>query len=73
MSKLANNSPQAGIYSNMEAIRKKLQSCVPDPYILEWDGRPQVPIRYKINTIPDKVETYNLLWAEAITKRTGRK
>ena len=34
---------------------------------------PQVPIRYKITTIPEKVESYNILWAEAITKGTGRR
>ena len=73
MSKPTNQLSQVGTSSTMEAIRKKLQSCVPDPYILEWDGRPQVPIRYKISTIPEKVESYNILWAEAITKRTGRR
>ena len=38
MIKPTNQLPQVGTYSTVEAIRKKLQSCVPDPYILEWDG-----------------------------------
>ena len=46
-------------------------SCLPPPYILEWNKKPVQPIRYRINTTKDRAEVYNFLWSESITKCTG--
>ena len=55
----------------MEEIFKRLQASTPNPYIIEWNTLPATPIRYRIDAPKEKVEVYNFLWSEAITKITG--
>ena len=64
-------SPFTIYHVNMEEIYNTLMSCLPPPYVLEWNKNPLQPIRYRINTTKDQAEVYNFLWSESITKCTG--
>ena len=55
----------------MEDIYQRLKASTPSPYVLEWNANPASPIRYRIEAPKERVEVYNFLWAEAITKVTG--
>ena len=55
----------------MEEIYRRLKASTPKPYAIEWNANPATPIRYRIDAPKERVEVYNFLWSEAITKVTG--
>ena len=55
----------------MNEIKDKLIAHLPGPYVLDWDGYPQQPIRYRINTTREYAEIYSFIWTEAFTTVTG--
>ena len=60
------------LYSNtMNEISERLKVHTPSPYLLEWNGHQSSPIRYRIEAPKERIEIYNFIWTEAITKFTG--
>ena len=57
----------------MNAIKVKLQNCIPGDYRLHWNATKKQPIRYKINSTKQTAEKLNLIWAKEISKATGCK
>ena len=55
----------------MNEILDRLKANTPAHYLLEWNGHQSSPIRYRIEAPKDRIEVYNFIWTEAITKFTG--